>query len=121
MRLDEHGRWVSDDGAYLWDEAAQTWQPSSAVPPTSSSGGPARAQPAGTVGTVGTGPRDGGDARTAGLPDPAAAGPSAYPASGFGSGSGDMADDGRGAAAAGDVGGAGRGSPAVVRHEVRPG
>ncbi|MBX6390107.1 MAG: hypothetical protein IRZ08_14130 [Frankia sp.] len=27
MRLDEHGRWVSDDGAYMWDENTQTWQP----------------------------------------------------------------------------------------------
>ncbi|WP_322759523.1 hypothetical protein [Frankia sp. Cr2] len=37
MRIDEHGRWVSDDGAYVWDEAAQTWQPS--VPhPTGSVG-----------------------------------------------------------------------------------
>ncbi|WP_163547523.1 hypothetical protein [Candidatus Frankia nodulisporulans] len=33
MRLDEHGRWVSDDGAYVWDEAAQTWQSVSTAPP----------------------------------------------------------------------------------------
>ncbi|WP_026311258.1 hypothetical protein [Parafrankia elaeagni] len=26
MRLDENGRWVSDDGAYVWDEPAQTWR-----------------------------------------------------------------------------------------------
>ncbi|WP_322766194.1 hypothetical protein [Frankia sp. Cr1] len=37
MRIDEHGRWVSDDGAYVWDEAAQTWQPS-APHPTGSAG-----------------------------------------------------------------------------------
>ncbi|WP_322752464.1 hypothetical protein [Frankia sp. Cas3] len=37
MRIDEHGRWVSDDGAYVWDEAAQTWQ-SSAPHPTGSAG-----------------------------------------------------------------------------------
>ncbi|AEH11182.1 MULTISPECIES: hypothetical protein [Protofrankia] len=32
MRIDEHGRWVSDDGSYVWDEAAQTWQLSAAYP-----------------------------------------------------------------------------------------
>ncbi len=32
MRIDEHGRWVSDDGSYVWDEAAQTWQPSAPHP-----------------------------------------------------------------------------------------
>ncbi|WP_462185730.1 MULTISPECIES: hypothetical protein [unclassified Frankia] len=62
MRLDEHGRWVSDDGAYVWDEAAQTWQPSSAAPPAGPSalarfgnhpGGPAFG--AGPVGEPGSG------------------------------------------------------------------
>jgi hypothetical protein len=33
MRLDEHGRWVSDDGAYIWDEAAQVWQPATSSLP----------------------------------------------------------------------------------------
>src|SRR5215468_9780296 len=32
MRLDEHGRWVSDDGAYIWDEPAQVWQPVASLP-----------------------------------------------------------------------------------------
>ncbi len=48
MRIDEHGRWVSDDGAYVWDEAAQAWQPS-APRPTGSAGStaaPATADPA---------------------------------------------------------------------------
>ncbi len=48
MRIDEHGRWVSDDGAYVWDEAAQAWQPS-APRPTGSAGStaaPGTADPA---------------------------------------------------------------------------
>ncbi|ONH59464.1 hypothetical protein CcI49_15880 [Frankia sp. CcI49] len=32
MRLDENGRWVSDDGAYVWDETAQTWRLVNAAP-----------------------------------------------------------------------------------------
>jgi hypothetical protein len=37
MRLDEFGQWVSDDGAYVWDEAAQTWQPTASRPPAPAS------------------------------------------------------------------------------------
>ncbi|MBE3203004.1 hypothetical protein [Parafrankia sp. CH37] len=32
MRPDENGRWVSDDGAYVWDEPAQTWRLVNAAP-----------------------------------------------------------------------------------------
>ncbi|WP_045877321.1 hypothetical protein [Pseudofrankia sp. DC12] len=32
MRLDEHGRWVSDDGTYVWHESAQAWQPTTSRP-----------------------------------------------------------------------------------------
>ncbi|SBW28534.1 hypothetical protein FDG2_5732 [Candidatus Protofrankia californiensis] len=39
MRIDEHGRWVSDDGSYIWDEAAQTWQPSAPHPTESTISG----------------------------------------------------------------------------------
>jgi|GEM_PF-3084129 len=47
MRLDEHGRWVSDDGAYVWDESAQTWQPTSRPPGGATAAGPTAASRAG--------------------------------------------------------------------------
>ncbi|WP_131748427.1 hypothetical protein [Frankia sp. Cppng1_Ct_nod] len=54
MRIDEHGRWVSDDGAYVWDEAAQTWQPS--APVTHATGSAASGAGTGTgTGSVYTG------------------------------------------------------------------
>jgi hypothetical protein len=43
MRLDEYGRWVSDDGAYIWDETAQVWQPATVsvpLPPPPATLGP---------------------------------------------------------------------------------
>ncbi|WP_261561463.1 hypothetical protein [Frankia tisae] len=115
MRLDEHGRWVSDDGAYLWDEAAQTWQPSSAMPAASSDGDTARAQTADTADAV----SPGGEARTGGLSRAATAGPAAHP--GPGGGSEPDGQPGGGGGAAAPARSAAFGPPAVVRHEIRPG
>ncbi|OHV49710.1 hypothetical protein [Pseudofrankia sp. BMG5.36] len=55
MRLDEHGRWVSDDGAYVWDESAQTWQPTSRAPGGAAASGAVNpaARPGGATGVTG--------------------------------------------------------------------
>ncbi|ABD10022.1 hypothetical protein ThrDRAFT_02143 [Frankia casuarinae] len=95
MRLDEHGRWVSDDGAYVWDEAAQTWQPSSAAPPAGSSasarfgnhpGGPAfGAGPAGEPGSGRVGSEVGAQGGSfGGRPGAAGSSPGAGPGAGPG-------------------------------------
>ncbi|MBL7551448.1 hypothetical protein I6A60_26855 [Frankia sp. AgB1.9] len=58
MRLDEHGRWVSDDGAYVWDESAQTWQPTTSRPggtPAAGPTGPSAARGGGGTGAYGPG------------------------------------------------------------------
>ncbi|WP_045877493.1 hypothetical protein [Pseudofrankia sp. DC12] len=63
MRLDEHGRWVSDDGAYVWDESAQTWQPTTSRPggPTAPGPtGPAAARGGGAAGAYGASAGDAG-------------------------------------------------------------
>ncbi|WP_250292523.1 hypothetical protein [Frankia sp. CiP1_Cm_nod1] len=56
MRIDEHGRWVSDDGSYVWDEVAQTWQPSAAYTTESTTTGSAAGSGgAGVTGGAGAG------------------------------------------------------------------
>lgn len=72
MRLDEHGRWVSDDGAYVWDESAQTWQPTTSRPGGSTPAGPTG--PSAARGGGGTGAYGAGAGSTGHRPAQAEAG-----------------------------------------------